>query len=1115
MSSSTTVQLPTLEELLVSIDVAPRAEKLELTHTVNALHERAKLDGLASPGPYLKLAILVAFRRRHHLKAMASGTGAGERCVLRTVLQCVARTHAHLVQAVLPLVPEYGSWRDVRLIGDDAHADCVELGVEVSQVETTAGTSKPEQEEGPGGGSARVFGAVAALFAQQLQRDLAAAHLPVPGISADAVIAAGESLSNAAKYAPSASRHRGALKTRRYQASHKQLLDPDSTSKDLPASPVEAAGRVVHRSRRGDKTHRGRPVSSEEAAAVATARESGHAAQKAMVKQLAAHLGLPASRAEAALRQQVVAPLNLRLTEQGYQVERLLCERRYADIKFRRAPKGSLTKYGDAIRKDPKAARRWAAIAEVSASAVPDLDDLFAFADSFLDLRGGGGDAEMVRMQRRSVSKAVDSAVAERARLTARALALLEQVKEESSSESKEGKSVTSEVLSASIINDLRANVPCLPLVDFTSIPSTRDGVALLLGAFVCLRFQERLGLQPKPASLAVVLPGGRGVVVAVPSAPVDATADDPTTTTEAAAAASDAPTDAAADEMKTEPASSTVDGDDFALLVEEVERAVAAAGGMGNDATLLDAEILAQGGRALLQSCSAVSELGGAQDTSADVMLLCSAFHAADDREAFDATVAQLQRPSTGTEATENGSSGTGTGGRVLRTLLVNRCKASGRGGADGGVPFRPRAGLRPRPENPKDVSVDVCFMLDCTGSMGLWMAAAKEHLSAIMQGLRDDAGVGSVRVAFVGYRDYRDHDRVVVADFAPLKDCARVVDVIEQQHPSGGADEPEDVACGLRACCDLAWESHVRFVVHVADATGHGLTSSVGCGRDDYPKGTPDQRESTADTVARLRDAKPGNPGADLLFCRLNDRTEDLEELYANVYGSTGGTGTLPILEGSRAFKDAVLGCLTDSLLGLMVAPDTAAVQTFDGRTLSARLNCLNASFKESLQSAGEALLSAHTASLPADAAATEDTPAVAEGGGGEVRGGEESSAAGAGTEAEEKAEVGGGGGGGEVLSAVEAGTEPEKRAPPVARGDGQRLMAELEGEDLVPLRIALGLPASAGAFTGGGLAERAASSLLDAGVTLSDLTELGYPKPIADIFQEVGAKRVKRVA
>ena len=1109
-----TSELPTLEALLVSIDVAPRAEKLELTHTVNALHERAKLDGLADSEPYLKLAILVAFRRRHHLKAMASGTGAGERCVLRTVLQCVARTHAHLVQAVLPLVPEYGSWRDVRLIGDDAHADCVALGVEPAQVETAVSSSKPEQEEGPGGGSARVFGAVAALFAQQLQRDLAAARLPIPGISADEVVAAGESLSNAAKYAPSASRHRGALKTRRYQASHKQLLNPDSTSEDLPASSAEAPGRRGRRGRRGDRRLRDRP-SPEEAAAAAMVRESGHAAQKAMVKQLAAHLGLPASRAEAALRQQVVAPLNLRLTEQGYQVERLLCERRYADIKFRRAPKGSLTKYGDAIRKDPKAARRWAAIAEVSASAVPDLDDLFAFADTFMDLRRGGGDAEAFLMQRRSVSKAVDSAVAERARLTARASALLDQVKEESSSESKEGKSVTSEVLSASIINDLRANVPCLPLVDFTSIPSTRDGVALLLAAFVCLRFQERLGLLPKPASLVVALPGGRGVVVAVPSAPVDATADDPTTTTEAAAAASDAPTDAAADEMKTEPASSTVDGDDFALLVEEVERAVAAAGGMGHDATPLDAEMLAQAGRALLESSSAVAGPGGAQETSADVMLLCSAFHAANDKAAFEATIAQLQRPSTGAEATENG--GSGTGGRVLRALLVNRCKATSRSDAEGGVPLQARTGLRPRPENPKDVTVDVCFMLDCTGSMGSWMAAAKEHLSGIMQGLRDDAGVGNVRVAFVGYRDYRDHDRVVVADFAPLKDCARVVDVIGQQCASGGADEPEDVACGLRACCDLAWESHVRFVVHVADATGHGLTSSLSYSSDDYPEGTPDQTESTAETIARLSDAKPGNPGADLLFCKLNDRTRELEDLYATVYGANGGTGTLPILEGSRAFKDAVLGCLTDSLLGLMVAADTAAVQTFDGRTLSARLNCLNASFKESLQTAGEALLNAHTASSP-NAPAAETTAAVAEegaeGGGGEVL-----SAAGAGTEAELKAEVGGGGGGEESSAAGAAGTEVEERAlpaaPPVARGDGQRLMAELEGEDLVPLRIALGLPASAGAFTGGGLAERAASSLLDSGVTLANLTELGYPKPIADIFREVGAKRVKRVA
>jgi len=374
---------------------------------------------------------------------------------------------------------------------------------------------------------------------------------------------------------------------------------------------------------------------------------------------------------------------------------------------------------------------------------------------------------------------------------------------------------------------------------------------------------------------------------------------------------------------------------------------------------------------------------------------------------------------------------------------------------------------------------------MLDCTGSVGSWMAAAKNYLTGIMEGLREDAGVGNVRVAFVGYRDYRDPDRVVVADFAPLKDCAQVEAMIARQRPSGGDDEPEDVACGLRACCDLAWEFHVRLVVHVADATGHGLTSIVKGIRDEYPDGTPDQTESTAETVARLRDASPGssNPGADVLFCKLNNRTQDLEEFYASAYGSEGGTGTLPIMEGSGAFKDAVLGCLTNSLLGLMVVPDTAAVQTFDGRTLSARLNCLNASFKESLQAAGEAFMNAHTATLPGSAA-TDEGPAMDL------------------SEADEGAPGSG-------------DAKPEGKAQPAARGDAQRLMAELEGEDLVPLRIALGLPASAGAFTGGGLAERAAHSLLDSGVTLADLEGLGYPQPIVDVFRTAGVKRLKQVA
>jgi hypothetical protein len=426
-----------------------------------------------------------------------------------------------------------------------------------------------------------------------------------------------------------------------------------------------------------------------------------------------------------------------------------------------------------------------------------------------------------------------------------------------------------------------------------------------------------------------------------------------------------------------------------------------------------------------------------------------------------------------------------------VLRALLVNRCKPTPTWGDASAVPFRPRSGLRPRPPQPKDVSVDVCFLLDCTGSMGSWMAAAKDHLAGIMQGLRTETGVGAIRVAFVGYRDYRDPDRVAVTDFEPLKNCASVAAAIAREQASGGADEPEDVACGLRACCGLAWQSHVRLVVHVADATGHGLTASLSYVTDDYPEGTPDQTETTAETVARLCDATPGagNPGADLLFCKLNDRAADLEALYAQVYGGGGGTGTLSLLEGAHAFKDAVLGCLAESLLGLMVAPDTTAVQTFDGCSLSATLNCCNAAFKESLHAAGNALLDAQ----PPKAAATGAAPA------------EEAVAAAATPK---------GGAASAPMAEEESAAAAAAVAGPAARGDAARLLADLESEDLVPVRIALGLPATAGAFTSG-LAESAAVALLSAGVTAADLERLGYPQPIVDVFRAAGAERLKRIA
>ena len=57
---------------------------------------------------------------------------------------------------------------------------------------------------------------------------------------------------------------------------------------------------------------------------------------------------------------------------------------------------------------------------------------------------------------------------------------------------------------------------------------------------------------------------------------------------------------------------------------------------------------------------------------------------------------------------------------------------------------------------------SVDVCFALDCTGSMGSQIQAAKEKIFEIQNRMETCLGQGgNVRFAVVGYRDYGDQEQ------------------------------------------------------------------------------------------------------------------------------------------------------------------------------------------------------------------------------------------------------------------------------------------------------------------------------------------------------------------
>ena len=166
---------PPLDELLVALDVASRDETEETENTITALVKRARADGV-TPRDYLVLAILIAFKRRNHAASQAEGMGAGERRLLRTVLKAVAKHEPNMVSLVLPLVPLYGSWRDMLVLAEEL-------------LELEGEGERPEQ--------ALLVDAICACFAAQMQKDSESLDdeqsLP----------------SSAAKYSPHEGRHSG------------------------------------------------------------------------------------------------------------------------------------------------------------------------------------------------------------------------------------------------------------------------------------------------------------------------------------------------------------------------------------------------------------------------------------------------------------------------------------------------------------------------------------------------------------------------------------------------------------------------------------------------------------------------------------------------------------------------------------------------------------------------------------------------------------------------------------------------------------------------------------------------------------------------------------------
>ncbi|CAN0545241.1 unnamed protein product, partial [Laminaria digitata] len=122
-----------------------------------------------------------------------------------------------------------------------------------------------------------------------------------------------------------------------------------------------------------------------------------------------------------------------------------------------------------------------------------------------------------------------------------------------------------------------------------------------------------------------------------------------------------------------------------------------------------------------------------------------------------------------------------------------------------------------------PKQVPLDIAFVLDTTGSMGDELARLKETLEVINFQVRNLSPRPDVRFGMVLYRDVGDDYRVRSIPFT--RDVQAFAQALSKVQAGGGDDYPEDVQEGLRvAMQDLRWrESGVRLAFLIGDAPPH----------------------------------------------------------------------------------------------------------------------------------------------------------------------------------------------------------------------------------------------------------------------------------------------------
>ena len=75
------------------------------------------------------------------------------------------------------------------------------------------------------------------------------------------------------------------------------------------------------------------------------------------------------------------------------------------------------------------------------------------------------------------------------------------------------------------------------------------------------------------------------------------------------------------------------------------------------------------------------------------------------------------------------------------------------------------------------KDTNLDIMFIMDLTGSMGIWLNTAKKNIKKIIEEIYDNNPGSKIRISFVGYKDFLDENEERKYDYIEFTENLELV--------------------------------------------------------------------------------------------------------------------------------------------------------------------------------------------------------------------------------------------------------------------------------------------------------------------------------------------------